>query len=123
MITEPAFTAYQAQASQRRYSSLQYAEYEDCRMADAVYADDETLVLCDFAQTPARLDFAANDFDRVIIEAGKIKNPLRINFVPCEFKRRLEDNGFETWAEFVDYFNPDLKGRPRNGIRLRSWTL
>lgn len=112
MITEPTFSAYQAQASQRRYSSLQYAEYEDCRMADAVYTGDETLVLCDFTQTPARLDFAANDFERVIIEAGKIKNPLRINFVPYEFKRRLESNGFETWAEFVDYFNLNLKAAP-----------
>ena len=72
MITQPAFTACMAKAENRRYSSMRYLEYEDCRAADVVFSDDETLVLCDFEQTPAMLNFAADDFERVIcqIRAG-----------------------------------------------------
>lgn len=79
-------------------------------MADEVYADDETLVLCDFSQTPAMLNFAANDFSRVICGISKLKGPLRINFTPHDYKQELMRNGFEIWAEFADYINPDLKG-------------
>ena len=108
MISQSAFAIYQEQAAKRKYSSLQYAEYEDCQMADEVYADDETLVLCDAKQTPAKLDFAANDFDQVMDRINKIENPLRINFVPYECQQQMLRNGFEIWAEYVDYFNLNL---------------
>jgi ribosomal protein S18 acetylase RimI-like enzyme len=109
VITEAAFAGYQEQAAQSKHSSLRYAEYEDCRMSDEVYADAETLILCDFHQTPVKLDFTANDFWLVISQASRIENPLRINFVPYDFRQELLGNGFEVWAEFVDYFNLNLQ--------------
>ena len=112
MITQSAFAGYQAQAAQRKYSSLQYAEYADCRAADAVYADGETLVLCDFTQTPAMINFAANDFHRVIDRLRKINGPLRMNFTPHDFKQELMRSGFEVWAEFADYVHVSLQDAP-----------
>jgi len=120
VISQSAFAIYQEQAAKRKYSSLQYAEYEDCQMADEVYADDETLVLCDVKQTPAKLDFAANDFDQVMARISKIENPLRINFVPYECQQQMLRNGFEIWAEYVDYFNLNLMGVSVKPIALED---
>jgi ribosomal protein S18 acetylase RimI-like enzyme len=112
MIGETDFDRMKTVAGMCNYSSLEYAEFVDCRDADVVYHDDHLIILCDRSKTPCFLHFAADNFDRVIEQINKIEAPLRINFVPHEHTQKLFDIGFEIWGEYNDYFNKELKTAP-----------
>ncbi len=109
MITEETFGRIMEAAGTYRYSSLQYADFEDCRGADVDQDGDGVILLCDHGQSPAFLYFAANDFHKVIEKIEKIREPLRINFVPHAYAQKLFDIGFEVWGEYIDYVHKDLK--------------
>ena len=112
MIGETDFDRIKAAAGTRRYSSLEYVEFDDCRNADVVIDDGYLVILCDRSKSPSFLYFAADDFNRVMEQIKKMSEPLRIHFVPHEYAQELCDIGFETWGEYIDYFNKDLKAAP-----------
>ena len=117
MIKESDFERLREIANACKYTSLKYVEFEDCEQADILCGGD-MIVLCDHSKTPAFLHFAADDFDRVIEKINKIKEPLRINFVPHEHAQRLCGIGFETWGEYNDYFNKNLQTAPIGSCRF-----
>jgi GNAT superfamily N-acetyltransferase len=112
MIGETDFDRLKTVAGMCRYSSLEYAEIDDCRDADIVWLDDHLIILCDRSKTPFFVYFATDDFNLVIEQIIKISGPLRIHFVPHEHAQKLCDIGFEIWGEYNDYFNKDLKTVP-----------
>lgn len=117
MISEKDFDNIKTAACKCRYSSLEYAEFDECRDADVVCHDDHLIILCDRSKTPCFVYFAADDFNLVIEQIKKIGGPLRINFVPHEHAQMLFDIGFETWGEYNDYFNKELKTAPIGSCR------
>jgi ribosomal protein S18 acetylase RimI-like enzyme len=109
MIGEKEFLKLQAASNACKYSSLRYVDYEDCDQSDVLCGSGDLIVLLDMSKSPAFLYFAADDFNKVIEQVKKVAGPLRINFVPHEHAQKLNDIGFETWGEYNDYFNKDLK--------------
>lgn len=112
MIGEAEFDRIKTSAGTCKYSSLDYAEFDDCRNADVIIDDGHLVILCDRGKSPSFLYFAADDFNNVIEQIKKISEPLRINFVPHEHAQKLCDIGFETWGEYNDYFNRNLQTAP-----------
>jgi ribosomal protein S18 acetylase RimI-like enzyme len=120
MISEKDFDNIKTAAGMCRYSSLEYAAFDDCRDADVVCHDEHLIILCDRGKSPCFVYFAADDFNCVIEQVNKIKEPLRINFVPHEHAQKLFDIGFETWGEYNDYFNKELKTAPIGSCRYHD---
>lgn len=109
MITEACFNGIRDKAMAFQYTSFGYLGYEDCENADTLSCDETLILLHDRSRSPALLHFAFHDFAVFGDAVAKIAGELQINFVPYGFKRRLDDMGFVTWAEFIDHFNLDLQ--------------
>ena len=109
MISETAFENIQENARLCKYSSLNYTDYDACKSADVLFQAPDAVLLHDSTVTPPQLYFAADDFDLVLRETNSLKGPLRMNFAPYEHLQTLIEAGFDVFAEFVDYFLPNLK--------------
>jgi ribosomal protein S18 acetylase RimI-like enzyme len=108
MINENYYYDIQEAAEAFRHTSFQYLDYDECKNSDVLIKDHNIIVLLDKSKSPARVHFAADDFDLLIPLLSQLDGDLQINFVPHEYRDQLESIGFFTWAEYIDYFNRNL---------------
>lgn len=108
MINENYYNNIQKKASMFKYTSLTYLDYDDCNNSDILFDEQDLVVLLDQSKSPGQIHFATNDFELLISLLSQLDKDLQINFVPHEYKEKLEDIGFIPWAEYIDYFNYNL---------------
>lgn len=108
MISEETFDALAEKARRRKYSSMNYVDYEDCANAEIIHDRDDLVLLLDRSKTPAMLYFGADDFAALVKIIAGLPGKLRVHFVPRAFAARLEEIGFAEWGEYADFFNDAL---------------
>lgn len=123
MISENTFDVIRERALEYAYSSFEYLEYDVCRTGEIIRDDEPLILLCDAGKSPALIQFAFEDIDVLIQALSIIPGDIQINFVPYEFRQRLEEIGFFTWGEFIDFWNTDLsstiiKSNDHDGIEF-----
>ena len=108
VINEEHYNNIQEKASLFKYTSFSYLDYDDCNNSDILFNEQDLIVLLDKSKSPAQIHFATNDFELLIPLLSQLDGELQINFVPHEYKEKLENIGFISYAEYVDYFNYNL---------------
>jgi len=108
MISKDIFNAITKKASSYKYSSMTYLDFDDCKNSEIVHNGNDTILMQDSCKTPTMLHFATNNFASLIKIIANIPGKLRMHFVPREFAAQLSNIGFTEWAEFADFWNPDI---------------
>lgn len=108
VINEEHYNNIQEKASLFKYTSFSYLDYDDCNNSDILFDEQDLIVLLDKSKSPAQIHFATNDFELLIPLLSQLDGELQINFVSHEYKEKLENIGFISYAEYVDYFNYNL---------------
>ncbi len=108
MITKSLFNEIQDKAKQYKYTSIKYLDYDECNNSDVLLYSLNIILLLDKSKLPAKVYFATDTFEMVLDYLNQFDSEIQINFVPHEFKEKLEDIGFCSWAEYIDFFNYSL---------------
>ena len=108
MINHTIFEQLTDKARTFTYSSLNYVDFDECKNATILSNNENMILLHDTSQTPHMLYFATHDVNALVQAIADISGKLRLHFVPREIADKLTEMGFIEWAEFVDFWNPDL---------------
>ena len=108
MITKAVFDNLITRARIKKYSSLNYADFDDCQNAEILIDEKQFILLINRSKTPNMLYFATDDFVEVVAKTKEIAEALRLHFVPKEYAGQLKAVGFVEWGEFADFWNYDL---------------
>jgi len=96
-------------AEKCKYSSFTYLDYNDCEMSEIICNNDNLVLIIDSKINPNIVQYATNNYIKLIEKLKLISGNIKINFVQKEFKNHLENIGFIELCEFIDYFNDDLQ--------------
>jgi ribosomal protein S18 acetylase RimI-like enzyme len=110
MINERTFEDIMSKAKGYVYSSFNYMDYDGCKFSEIVAIENDVILLLDKTKNPAMIHFATNDYMILIDKIKIIEGSVKLNFVEHKYKADLENIGFITYAEYIDFFCYDLKG-------------
>ncbi len=102
-----------------KYTSLEYIDEEDIKDAKVIYQDETSILLYKELDETIQLFWAADSKEgfmtglnnlEILVDENKISGKkVHIKFIPEEFISFLEKKGFRVIAEFVDFWNRDIK--------------
>ena len=101
MLTEELFNMLTAKASEYKYSSLNYVDFEACKNAEILVDDYGLILLQDKSKSPTMLYFATNDFEKLIKILAKMSGRIRIHFVPRAYAQQLKTLGFTGLSQTI----------------------
>jgi hypothetical protein len=108
MISKNNFFKILTYAEKQTYSSFKHLNYDKCKHSTILNIDTNIILLIDKTKKPAMIYYSTNDYSLLINKLKSIKESVQINFVEHKFKTELENIGFTTLAEFIDFFCDDI---------------
>jgi ribosomal protein S18 acetylase RimI-like enzyme len=110
MINGSIFEDIISKAKGYTYSSFNYIDYDGCKFSEIISIENDVILLLDKTKNPAMVHFATNDYMILLNKIENIEGSIKINFVEHKYRTDLENMGFITYAEYIDFFCYDLNG-------------
>ena len=106
MLTKEAFDTLHDKASKCKYTyAFDHLDYDECQNAAVLSDNDDLIILINKIE----VYWATNDPDMLLNALCSIPEKLYIEFIPPEYIEKFEQAGFYVYAEFVDFFNNNLR--------------
>lgn len=109
MLNEKLFSLLKEKTENFKFTSMKYTDYSDVADFEVLRNDDNLILLCGYHSSMEWMEyhFAANTVEELLDSISK-KEKLHITFIPKEWVDHFKNNGFEVYAVFNDYINPDI---------------
>ncbi|HWT75648.1 MAG TPA: GNAT family N-acetyltransferase [Mobilitalea sp.] len=110
MIDEAIFEALEEKAEAFQYTSMRYTDFSEVSDYEIIYNNDKLILLYGYhpGKEMNEYHWASNSSEELLKAIDK-KNRAYISFVPREWMEELKQFGFEVYAVFNDYVNPDIR--------------
>lgn len=104
------FNTIKKQLMNYKYSSMEYAEYEDISKYEVICINDKLILIYGYNVEAGMNEFhwSAMDVSSLLKEVNKFKDRALITFIPKEWMEEFNNNKFDTYAIWNDYFNNDI---------------
>lgn len=109
MLQEELFDELRDRAEEFQYTSMRYTDYTEVAEFELIRNDEKLILLSGYNSKMLWIEyhFAASSVDE-LLNAINRTGKIHISFVPREWLDRFQQQGFEVYAVFNDYNNPDL---------------
>lgn len=109
MLQEELFDELKEKSEAFQYTSMRYTDYSEVMDFDVIRKDEKLILLSGYNSKMSWIEyhFAANSVDE-LLGAMNLNDKIHISFVPREWVNNFKQQGFEVYAVFNDYNNPDI---------------
>jgi hypothetical protein len=117
-MDQKTFRIIKEQAEQFKYTSMNYTDFEEVEQYEQRIHNDKIILLYGYNKERGYQEYhwACNNKEDLLAAIGTNHRDTLVSFVPAEWALAFKSFGFQLYAVYHSYFNPDIRNLADAGI-------